>query len=354
MVRFNRDNFFKLSVQNGGVNDSNDPDYITFFVVAKFDDFDVSGGFDASQTILGSITNGGGFNIPMRFKKYASDNFLSLRMQIGGTYRNGEFPRDKVLDISAISGAESASLRLLYSKDETFTSGVTYSPVLTITDSNKGAVLHPVEGLETDSTYYIKAELDSVIQSHTAKFKTLPSQIPTGFSFIFGSCNQTDSNHVIWDAMREKNPDMFIHLGDLHYNDINTPDTDLFRDAFNGTVEQDKQKLFWSNQSNYYMWDDHDYGANNSDKDSPSRANAIEFYLENVPVRNIVEDPETNGISQYWIVGRCLFILTDCRSNRDDWMIDTEDPDKKLLGDYTKQWFKDLLLYYKGNTDLDI
>jgi hypothetical protein len=351
-IHFTGDNYFKASVQNAGSNQAGDPNSMVVFVVAKFDDYDTTGG--TGQLLLGNRTNEGAWSPAIRLKKYPSESFLNLRFYTGSSFNYLEVPRDKVLDITSNSGAESASLRLLYSKDETFTTGVTYSPVITITDTNKGAVLYPVDGLDTASTYYIKAEIDSVIQTHTAKFKTLPSQVPTGFSFIFGSCNQTNSNHIIWDAMRDKNPDMFIHMGDLHYNDISTPDTDLYRDAFNSTVEQDRQKLFWSNQSNYYMWDDHDYGANNSDKDSPSRANALEFYLSNVPVRNIVADPETNGISQYWIVGRCLFILTDCRSNRDDWMIDTEDPDKKLLGDYTKQWFKDLLLFYKGNTDLDI
>ncbi|MBC6365801.1 alkaline phosphatase D family protein [Algoriphagus sp. AK58] len=354
VVRFNRDNFFKLDVQNAGVNDPADPDYITFFIVAKFDDFDRSGGFSESQTLLGSITDAGAFNTAIRLKKYPTDNFLSLRMQIGGTFRNGQFPRNKVLDITTIEGAESANLRLAYTKDETFSTGITYTSGVTITETNKGAAIFNLTGLDYD-TYYVRAEIDSVLNPHTAKFKTFRKSNPEGFSFIFGSCNNTNSNHIIWDAMKEKNPDLFFHLGDLHYEDIATPDTDLFRDAYNSTVEQPRQKDFYSNQSNYYIWDDHDYGPNNSDKDSPSRANAIEFYLSNIPYQNIITDPITNGISQYYDIGRCRFVMTDLRANRDDWMIEPyTDPNKTVLGTATKNWFKNLLLDYKNNNNLDV
>lgn len=322
-IHFTGDNYFKASVQNAGANQSGDPNSMVIFVVAKFDDYDTTSG--TGQLLLGNQTNDGAWSPAIRFKKYPSETFLNLRFKSASTFQYLEVPRENVLDIVNTEGAESAALKILHSKDITFATGVTTSSTFTITEANKGAILYPIEGLENDSTYYVKAELDGIVLGDVAKFRTFPTLAPTGFSFIFGSCNNTNSNHIIWDAMREKNPDMFIHMGDLHYNDIATPDTDLFRNAFNGTVEQDKQKLFWSNQSNYYMWDDHDYGANNSDKDSPSRENALEFYLSNVPVRNIVTDPETNGISQYWIVGRCLFILTDSRSNRDDWTIDTED-----------------------------
>ncbi|MDR7130683.1 hypothetical protein J2X69_003040 [Algoriphagus sp. 4150] len=352
IVKFDGDNYLKINVQNAGVNQSADPDSFTLFFVCEFDNYDLSGG--TGQGVICSQLNGGGWNDSFRIKKYPNEQFFNFRIRTGGGWNFLEVQRDEVLDIEFIPGVSSASLRLLYTKDPAFSSGVTYTSTQTLTGANKGAHIWQLTNLDYD-TYYVKAELDSVVQSQVAKFRCFKKNEPEAFSFIFGSCNHTESNHIIWDAMREKNPDLFFHIGDLHYDDIATPDTDLFRNSFNKTVEQPRQKDFYSNQSNYYVWDDHDYGANNSDRDSPSRANALEFFTTNIPYNNIISDPETNGVSQFYDIGRCRFILTDCRSNRSDWLVEpATNPNKTVLGATTKAWFKSLLLDYKSSENLDM
>src|SRR5690606_32177268 len=106
-IHFTGDNYFKASVQNAGSNQAGDPNSMVVFVVAKFDDYDTTGG--TGQLLLGNRTNEGAWSPAIRLKKYPSESFLNLRFYTGSSFNYLEVPRDKVLDITSNSGAESAS-----------------------------------------------------------------------------------------------------------------------------------------------------------------------------------------------------------------------------------------------------
>ena len=82
------------------------------------------------------------------------------------------------------------------------------------------------------------------------------------------------------------------------------------------------------------MWDDHDYGANNSDALSPSRLAAMAAYRANVPSYELAG--EVSAIYQSFDVGRVRVLMTDARSARE--------PGASMLGDEQLEWFLDALV----------
>jgi phosphodiesterase/alkaline phosphatase D-like protein len=54
---------------------------------------------------------------------------------------------------------------------------------------------------------------------------------PLSFRVVFASCADTGSASPVFEAMRRLAPDLFVHMGDLHYEDIRLNDVLTFRDA---------------------------------------------------------------------------------------------------------------------------
>lgn len=138
-------------------------------------------------------------------------------------------------------------------------------------------------------------------------------------------------------------------MGDLHYRDVNTNEVSRFRTAYDDVLAQPAQASLYRNVPLAYMWDDHDYGANDAVGDSPSRPAAIQSYRERVPHYPLAE---SEGVYQTWVIGRVRFIMTDVRTHSDrpynpDFSV-TQYPEKTALGAAQWQWFQDTLL---GSTE---
>ena len=96
-----------------------------------------------------------------------------------------------------------------------------------------------------------------------------------------------------------------------------------------------------------YMWDDHDYGPNDSDKTFPGREAARLTYQEYVPHYTLAAGSGDVPIYQAFTIGRVRFILTDTRSERTP----KSAPDtsaKTMLGAAQKSWFKQQVLSANG------
>jgi len=83
------------------------------------------------------------------------------------------------------------------------------------------------------------------------------------------------------------------------------------------------------------VWDDHDFGANDSDSSSPSRPAAWQTYRDFVPHYALAE-PTTGSINQAFSIGRVRVIMLDTRSHR----VPSEGT---LLGDEQLGWLTDEL-----------
>lgn len=205
-------------------------------------------------------------------------------------------------------------------------------------------------GLKPRNTYnYTVGEL-------SGRIRTLPTPgQPADFTIATGSCagqylkgvngEVAVTNGEVFRHIQQADPDMFIHMGDLHYKNINTPDVSLFDKGFDDVLAQPNQAGLYQNIPLAYVWDDHDYGANDSTKESPSRPAAVVAYRKRAPHYPLA-DPE--GIWQTWVIGRVRFIMTDQRSSADlayqmPGYVVPRHPEKTMMGAAQKQWFKDIL-----------
>lgn len=64
-------------------------------------------------------------------------------------------------------------------------------------------------------------------------------------------------------------------MGDLHYEDIDVANETAYEDAMLTVLSAPTQGTFYRNTPIVYMWDDHDYGANNAGADNPGQLVAV-------------------------------------------------------------------------------
>jgi hypothetical protein len=139
------------------------------------------------------------------------------------------------------------------------------------------------------------------------------------FSIALASCNETSSNRHTFHRIWNRDPAFFLHMGDWGYPDIEVDDPTLFYTNYKNNLTQSNQKLMFANTPMAYMWDDHDFGANNADGSSPSRPAALTAYRQYVPHYPIPFSGPDNDtpISQTWVWGRVRFVTLDQRSESD-------------------------------------
>lgn len=222
-----------------------------------------------------------------------------------------------------------------------------------------GMVRIRATGLDPDTEYFFALEVDDVIDTQfPGRFRTFP---PVGeaasFTFAAASCAglnaQTPgvdgalrpdllSNSPVFDTIRTHDPLFFAHLGDMHYynpGEIVGSSADDYRRAWDDVLLQPRQHQLYREVPLVYIWDDHDYGPNNSDSTSPGRAAVQQVYREKVPSYALAEG---DAIYHSFQIGRVLFIASDVRSYRTP----NSEPDgsnKTMLGSAQKSWMRNLL-----------
>lgn len=207
------------------------------------------------------------------------------------------------------------------------------------------AAILSIDGLLDDMAYTYEIECDGeAVPGPTGAFTTLSSLNPASFTVAFAGDANTGSNAVVFDTIREMEPLMFFHLGDLHYTNINTNSVALFNAAYDVVLAQSRQAQLYREIPTVFLWDDHDYGPNNSDSTAPGKAASCATYRARVPHYALVD---SMAIYQTWDIGRVRFILTDERSQATPNSA-TDNSSKSMLGSAQKTWFKNLLSNSSG------
>lgn len=218
---------------------------------------------------------------------------------------------------------------------------------------NNRMVSLPITNLQADTPYYYAIEADGLLDSTIGQLHT-PDTGPYSFTFALSSCARTDSNHTVFNTIRQHNPLFFLHMGDMHYRDIAANNRNLFRAAYEAVLSASNQAALFRNVPLAYVWDDHDFGPNDSDATSPSRLASRLTYQEYVPHYPLAMGSGDVPIYQAFTIGRVRFILTDTRSERDSVQIPPDDPDKSMMGAAQKAWFKQEILAAKDLYPLTI
>lgn len=243
--------------------------------------------------------------------------------------------------------ADSTTATLRYSTSPTLTSYSTASG----TEGNDEVFTFTLSGLAADTTYYYGFAGSTV----TGKFRSFPTEgEAASFSIATASCageppdgGSADyigpgntSNTPVFAHVVTRDPLMFLHLGDRGYPDISTNNVPAFRDNYNENMQNANQLAMHLAMAVDYVWDDHDFGANNSSGASASKPAAQSVYREHVPHWTL---PSGSLIYHTYVIGRVRFIICDARSERSSHGA-TDNSSKTVLGATQKQWLKDGLL----------
>lgn len=250
---------------------------------------------------------------------------------------------------------------LLVADNEAMTGAVTIGPV---TATGEGILAFTVTGLDADTRYWYVVDAGGLNVSYKGTFRTHPGPVGEPASYIFGAAGDAgltgagDASHItnavsnnpVFDTMRIQGRAeewaWFSHLGDLHYRNIAANTPALYRAAYDDNFNYNlgfnpaaRQGMFLREFGVTYVWDDHDFGPNNSDRTAAGRPAAQQVYRECVPHYPL---PDAAGIHQSWQVGRVLYIASDVRSFRDP-NSDAQSPTKTMLGSAQKAWMENLL-----------
>lgn len=167
---------------------------------------------------------------------------------------------------------------------------------------------------------------------------------PFSYRMAFASCADENSDPRVFTDMASHDPLFFMHTGDLHYHNLAVNNISLFRSAYDSIFASPSGKAMLEMQLPFaYMWDDHDYGPDNSDKTAPGRDVAVMAYREAVPHYPLAGESPLSPVHQAFTIGRVRFILTDQRSARTP-NLEPDVPSKTVLGRQQKQWFKNELV----------
>lgn len=218
-------------------------------------------------------------------------------------------------------------------------------------------------GLTPDTRYYWRVEDNGVVDSAvTGQLLTDPVAAGQPASYTIGCIGDAGlapvvpgvtgaavsrlSNHPIFDTVRQRAVAegwrRVCHLGDVCYYDLGSGNHGLsatasaaqYRSMWDDVLAQPRQHQLYRSVPWVYMWDDHDFGPDNSNASSPGAANALMVYRERIPHYTL---PAGTGKPVYhsFIIGRVLYIASDTRSARV--------PGSTMLGSDQLAWLEDLL-----------
>lgn len=184
-----------------------------------------------------------------------------------------------------------------------------------LVDNNTGG--GEITGLTADTTYYYSF-LSNGTRQHSEPFpyfKTMPNR---GMARIcFSSCQDDPDEATIFAAIADENPDLFIHLGDFGYPDstVLADQRTNYQTQLDGNYRDDLQRKVACER----IWDDHDYGTNNSTGDISGKENSLQAFKEYSAYYDLATGTAsgTLGIWRNFTIGHAEIFLLDVRYQRE-------------------------------------
>jgi len=151
-----------------------------------------------------------------------------------------------------------------------------------------------LNGLKADTRYRYHVMVHGTNAGQMGTFTTVPRQVKK-FWYMFGSCIsfKRDPIQTIWDEVLDQDPKFLILNGDTVYsNTVN------YTTHWSYHMEQWQIEPFANiicQRPTYTMWDDHDYGPNNSDGTKSGKENSLQAFKD-VFANPTYGTPELPGI----------------------------------------------------------
>ncbi len=241
--------------------------------------------------------------------------------------------------VTARLAEDATQARLLISASESLSDASTsdyYGP------DGVGVVKLSVDGLEPDTRYHYALEVDGEVDRlRRGTLRTFPEG-SASFSIVVGSCARTGSNGAVFEALRNEDALFYLITGDAHYENITRNDLGRFQEAYQTMLTSPAQSALYRETPIAYVWDDHDFGGNNSTGSSDAREAARLSYPQNVPHYEQAAGTSNAPIYQAFSAGRVRFVLLDTRSMRGE--EEMPDGSESMLGSRQREWLKQELL----------
>ncbi len=229
---------------------------------------------------------------------------------------------------------------------------ITASPVLEAPMDAGRLLRFTLDGLRADTRYAYRLvdAAGRALDGEPRELRTFPAEgAPTSFRFAVSSCAREPDSPVFAAALRQ-GARFFLHTGDFHYADIAEDRVELFRAAYDRHLSAPRLRALLARIPLHYQWDDHDYGPNDSDRTSPSRAASLRNFRELVPSPALmVRDEDSDAVGaptdHAFTVGRARFILSDLRSRRDS-------TTRRMMSAAQDAWLREELRATKGRFPL--
>ena len=180
---------------------------------------------------------------------------------------------------------------------------------------------------------------------------------PPAFSFIFGTCNYVNEEGTdrpgrgyggadeVYAAMHAKKPDFMLWGGDnFYYREPDYTRTGMIHRNNHARAVKSMQPLL-ANVHHYAIWDDHDYGPNDSDRSFPLKHLSLEMFKMYWGNTNFVFPNE--GITSKFQWADVEFFLMDDRWNKAP--NELNDPNKDYWGTKQMNWLLDALSSSKAS-----
>ncbi len=225
-----------------------------------------------------------------------------------------------------------------------------------ITHSYSNTATIDLNGLKTGTTYQYELFINNkkLNFDYNLEFTTQTHWAyridPPAFKFAAGSCfyvNDSDYDRPgepyggefeIISHMNAQKPDFMLWLGDNTYfrdGDFDSRHGIYYRQSHTRTLKE--LQPFLASQPHYAIWDDHDYGPNDSDWTYPLKHHALEAFREFWPSESYGAG-HTEGATSGFAWNDCQFFLLDNR-----WYRTVETENGSILGAQQMYWLLESL-----------
>ena len=186
-----------------------------------------------------------------------------------------------------------------------------------------------VDQLEPSQQYnyelYINEEKVSL--SYPLQFESQPIWLwrtdAPDFSFVIGSCNYVNeakydrpgkpygSNHQIFGHIANQKPNFMVWMGDNFYlREADWHSSTGIIHRYTHTRSLPEMQSVLGSMHHYAIWDDHDFGPNNSDRSFPLKRTSEKAFKLFFPRNNYIFN---EGITSHFQWADCDFFLMDNR-----------------------------------------
>ena len=282
-----------------------------------------------------------------------------FRSPVVGLIHNNQVP-------ILIKGANDGKVRIEYHYTDGSLSNFTDWD--TLTEVNSFTTNFILQDILSNANYQYRVQFENGNYSEWFYFKTFPTQgLPGKFSFVFSSCmREKYMEFNIFEKVKKLSPTFIALLGDQMYGDydgnLNTMEDYLandslrkkmiaegevllsdktiiqaFRNKYNRVFDENFQKTA-SSIPLMAIWDDHDFGSDNTDGTYLYKNEAKKVFKENFPDYSFVE--KDGGIYYKFTIADVDVFVLDTRWYRSP-MQNEDGKDKKMLGDKQLNWLLD-------------